>query len=210
MRMMPIDDFLEQTDGSRGGGPDTRVYDWARIVKEGRAARAAADGGAWRIGTLAGMVERRYASGALKRFAQEIGESLGSVRRFRWVAQSYNDGDRARFPGLSFSHFQAVCALDDRLVWLERAHRGGWSVDRLGLESRTRVAKPDVERVRRPVETATRSITRLMETFDDRVLAKAAKAGMLEAVDELAKQVAVLRARLEQASAKRLRSVRAR
>ena len=83
MRVMQIDDFLELTEGS---GSDARSYDWARLVKEGQAARKAADGGAWRIGDLAALLERRYASGALKRFAEEIGESLGSVRRFRWVA----------------------------------------------------------------------------------------------------------------------------
>ena len=35
MRVMPIDDFLELTEGS---GSDTRAYDWARLVKEGQAA----------------------------------------------------------------------------------------------------------------------------------------------------------------------------
>src|SRR5260221_12442643 len=118
MRVMPIDDFLELTEGS---GSDARSYDWARLIKEGQAARKATDGGAWRIGDLAALVEHRYASGALKRFAEEIGESLGSVRRFRWGPGAYDQSARERF-SLSFSHFQAAASFDDRTTWLERAH----------------------------------------------------------------------------------------
>src|SRR5439155_12047174 len=138
MRVMPIDDFLELTEGS---GSDSSVYDWARLIKEGRAARGAADGGAWRIGDLAALVERRYASGALKRFAEEICESLGTVRRLRWVAGAYDEAARARYT-LSFSHFQAVASFPDRATWLERAQRGGWSVERLVTTARGANATP--------------------------------------------------------------------
>ena len=39
MRVMQIDDFLELTQSS---GSDAHSYDWARLIKEGRAARTAA------------------------------------------------------------------------------------------------------------------------------------------------------------------------
>jgi hypothetical protein len=193
MRVMPIDDFLELTESS---GSDARAYDWSRLIKEGLAARKAADGGAWRIGDLAALVEHRYASGALKRFAEEIGESLGTVRRLRWVAGAYDDSARSRF-SLSFSHFQAVASLPDRATWLERAQRGGWSVDRLSTTARGVNATPQPPHValRTSVEAASKKISSLNEA-DDRILAKAVRAGLADAVEELAGQVERLRARL--------------
>ena len=193
MRVMPIDDFLELNEGS---GSDARTYDWTRLIKEGRAARTAADGGAWRIGDLAALVELRYASGALKRFAEEIGESLGTVRRLRWVAGAYDDSVRARF-SLSFSHFQAVASFADRATWLERAQRGGWSVDRLATTARGTNATPQPPHValRSSVEAASKRISALTEA-DDRIIAKAVRAGLADAVDELAAHVERLRARL--------------
>ena len=190
MRVMQIDDFLELTEGS---GSDARSYDWARLVKEGRAARKAADGGSWRIGDLAALVEHRYASGALKRFADEIGESLGSVRRFRWVAGAYDETMRQRF-SLSFSHFQAVASLDDRTTWLERAQRGGWSVDRLATTARGANASPPAPHVAK--SSLLRAGVSSLNEADDRLLAKAVRAGLADAVEELATQVERLTARL--------------
>ena len=192
MRVMQIDDFLEMSE-SAGSGANT--YDWARLIREGKAARRAADGGAWRIGDLASLVERRYASGALKRFAEEIGESLGTVRRYRWVAESYDESARARF-SLSFSHFQAVASLSDRAIWLERAQRGAWSVDRLTSTARGKADRPAPHTaLRTSVETTTKKIAALAET-DDRVFNKAVRAGLADAIEELATQVERLRARL--------------
>jgi hypothetical protein len=196
MRVMQIDDFLELTEGSGSGA---RAYDWARLVKEGKAARKAADGGAWRIGDLAGLVEHRYASGALKRFAEEIGESLGTVRRFRWVAAAYDEATRLRF-SLSFSHFQAVASFDDRQTWLERAQRGAWSVDRLTTTARGANADPEPPHLayKSSVEAVAKKISSLNEA-DDRLLAKAVRAGLGDAVEELTAQVERLRARLRKA-----------
>ena len=127
MRAIPIDNFFEGFEGKRALAAEEAVneasFDWGRIVAEGRAARAAADGASWRIGHLALLVERRYASGALQKFAEAIGESYGTVRRYRWVAKAYDADIRLRHPGLSFSHFQAVAGLPDRLPWLQRASR---------------------------------------------------------------------------------------
>jgi hypothetical protein len=196
MRVMPIDDFLEMTgEGSEELG--SRSYDWARLIREGRAARQASDGGTWRIGLLAAMVERRYASGALKRFADEIGESLSSVRRFRWVAGAYDERARARFSDLSFSHFQAVASLSDRLTWLERSQRGRWSVDRLATTARATDRTPPAahETLRSQIDAAAKKLAVLADT-DERTLGRAARAGLADAVEELASQVERLRARL--------------
>jgi hypothetical protein len=199
MRAIPIDRFLDPDDA--GGG---RSLDWRTLVSEARAARRAADGGFWRIGDLAQLVERRYASGALKRFAEEIGDTVGTVRRLRWVAGTFDPAGRARFPELSFSHFQAVASLEDRLVWLERAQRGGWSVDRLVTQTRTGRARIfPAERYRRPVDAAARSVARLAR-MKDRELARAARAGLGDAVDELAAEVGRLRARLQRVGRVRL------
>jgi hypothetical protein len=204
MRTIPIDHFLDSDEGAHGAGKS--MVDWRRLVADGRAARAAADGGSWRIGDLALLVERRYATGALKRFAQEIGESHGSVRRFRWVAGAYDAAARARFADLSFSHFQTVASLDDRMLWLERASRGSWSVDRLTDQSRFGAGKTGDDRLVRPVATAARSLERLIENADDREFARAARAGLAEAVDELAGQIERLRARLRRADRRRRRA----
>lgn len=200
MRAIPIDRFLEN-DEQQGGGA---AYDWRRLVAEGRAARKAADGGSWRIGDLASMVERRYRSGALKRFAEEIGESLGSVRRFRWVAEAYDARARAAFPDLSFSHFQAVAALEDRIIWLGRAHHGTWSVDRLTTQSRDgEDASSSAEvRLRRPIDSAMKQLSKLMDV-DDRDLITAARHGLVDAVEELVQQVEALREKVRKASTRR-------
>ncbi len=205
MRVMHIDEFLEASDERPLEG-DPRLLDWARIVREGRAARAAADGGAWRIGDLANLVERRYRSGALKRFADEIGESVGTVRRFRWVSASYDQTSRGRFAELSFSHFQAVAALPDRLVWLDRATHGQWSVDRLSQTSRATngpAASPHMV-LAKPMASLSLRLTKLMEGTD-RDLAAAAREGLLDNVDDLARTLEEVRARVQDATSKRAR-----
>jgi len=203
MRVMQIDDFLEHSEQ----GLDPKQFDWARIVREGRAARAAADGGSWRIGDLANLVERRYRSGALKRFADEIGESVGTVRRFRWVSATYDQTARGRFADLSFSHFQAVAALTDRMVWLERATIGRWSVDRLAHTSRagngSAALSPHMA-LAKPMTSLAARLAKLTQA-SDRELAKAAREGLLDSVEELAASIEAVRARLNDAATKRAR-----
>ncbi len=207
MRAIPIDSFFEDLEGRRVVGAHEAVnaasFDWGRIVAEGLAARSAADGGCWRIGHLALLVERRYASGALQRFAEAIGESYGTVRRYRWVAKAYDADVRLRLPNLSFSHFQAVAGLPDRLTWLQRATRGRWSVDRLTRESRsavapTRGAPPELERVRSTIGELRRSLTAAVK-LGDAALTAAGSEGLGEALDELSRDIDRLRERLRRA-----------
>lgn len=202
MRSIPIDAFLEEEEGRRGldaapGPASFRGRNWGSLVAEGRSARTGADRGRWRIGQLALVVEKRYRGAMLRRFAEEIGESYASVRRYRWVVGRYEAGVRFRFPNLSFSHFQAVAGIPDRRRWLERADRGGWSVDRLTRESRVSRARPDpADRFRRPVTAAARMLAELSELDDDSI----AEAGWLSpALDDLAVEVERLRARVRAA-----------
>ena len=211
MRAIPIDNFFEGFEGNRGLAPEEAVneasFDWGRIVAEGRAARAAADGASWRIGHLALLVERRYASGALQKFAEAIGEAYGTVRRYRWVAKAYDVDIRLRHPSLSFSHFQAVAGLPDRLSWLQRASRGSWSVDRMTRESRTGAAgaKParsrarDLGALRTSIEGLRRSISSA-SSLDDAAIAGEGKAWLVEALDDLLVEVEQLKERVRRAT----------
>src|SRR5437763_85790 len=118
----------------------SRGPDWGRLVAEGRAARASADAGRWRIGHLASLVAKQYGGRSLQAFADDIGETYPTVRRYRWVFTRYEPTVRFRFQQLSFSHFQAVAGLPDRTKWLERADSGCWSVAELARQSRVAAA----------------------------------------------------------------------
>ena len=98
---------------------DPRGPKWGRLVAEGRQARGAADAGRWRIGHLASLVAKQYGSRSLQQFADDIGETYSTVRRYRWVYKAYDPSVRFRFQQLSFSHFQVVAGLPDRVKWLE-------------------------------------------------------------------------------------------
>ena len=209
MRAIPIDSFFEDLEGRRVVGADEAVnaasFDWGRIVAEGLAARSAADGGCWRIGHLALLIERRYASGALQRFAEAIGESYGTVRRYRWVAKAYDADVRLRLPNLSFSHFQTVAGFPDRLSWLQRASRGRWSVDRLTREARA-AGKPtahagpkELERIRSTIASLRRSLTHA-DSLDDVSLASAGKKWLVAELDDLARELEQIRERVRRAT----------
>ena len=211
VRAIPIDSFFEDLEGKRPIKPEEAVsdasFDWGRIVAEGLAARAAADGGSWRIGHLALLVERRYASGALQKFAEAIGESYGTVRRYRWVAKAYDVDIRLRHPNLSFSHFQSVAGLPDRLSWLQRASRGSWSVDRLTRESRnsTPTATPGRNRTRdlSALRTSIRGLRRSLSSAgsaDDASLAGEGREWLIGALDDLILEVEKLRDRVRRAT----------
>ena len=205
MRAIPIDDFFEDLE-DRGSSGTTSAYDWRRIVAEARAARGAMDGGKWRIGLLALLVERRYASGALQRFADEIGESYGTVRRYRWVAKSFDPSTRTRFADLSFSHFQAVAGLPDKIAWLQRAERGSWSVDRLMRESRTTTDAKPATRATDPLPALRRSLDGVRQwieptsLLDDVALGEAGRDWLADELDTLAESIGRLRERVHRAT----------
>lgn len=215
MRAIPIDRFLETVELRRSEEPPETIpaadaAAWSRIVDEGRRARARADGGRWRIGQLASMVVRRYRSRALERFAAEIGETHATVRRLRWVATRYEPDARLRFARLSFSHFQAVAGRPDRLAWLARANREGWTVERLVRERRLAEARggalrdtprPDLERRLRPRLAAARRSLAELATLDARAIRACAEAWLPGELDEIERAVGQVRRRLRGAGA---------
>src|SRR5207237_136630 len=83
-------------------------------------------------------------------------------------------------------HFQAVASLDDSTTWLERAQRGGWSVDRLASTARGANTSPPAPHVafKASVEAVAKKVSSLNEA-DDRLLARAVRAGLADAVEEL-------------------------
>jgi hypothetical protein len=177
---------------------DPRGPNWGRLVAEGRAARGAADAGRWRIGHLASLVVKQYGARSVQGFAEDIGESYSTVRRYRWVYKSYEPSIRFRFQQLSFSHFQAVAGLPDRVKWLEQAETGCWSVDRLTEESRSAGGRPSKRTLRdrraRTIRDADAEL-QCIAAFGDAEIKRAS--GWLEPLlDELADSMELVRQRL--------------
>jgi hypothetical protein len=198
LRAIPVDTYLESAEEERSAAARTSTpSSWSGIVAAGRAARTAADGGAWRIGQLAMLVERHYRSGALRRFAEEIGEAYSSVRRYFWVVGRYPAEARARFSSLSFSHFQVVAGMSDRLNWLQRAERGHWSVERTVRESRGAKGIPtrSLATLQRPIESLARRLADLHEA-DGRALSKVERQTLARALTQLGAEVERALARL--------------
>jgi hypothetical protein len=178
------------------GKDDLRGPNWGRLVAEGRQARGAADAGRWRIGHLASLVAKQYGSRSLQQFADDIGETYSTVRRYRWVYKAYDPSVRFRFQQLSFSHFQVVAGLPDRVKWLGRAESGCWSVDQLALESRG-VAGASARPAPRRGETirdAGAELRRLAE-IDDAGIEKASR-WLEPLLDDLTDSIEALRTRL--------------
>jgi hypothetical protein len=183
---------------------DPRGPNWGRLVAEGRQARGAADAGRWRIGHLAGLVAKQYGSRSLQQFAEDIGETYSTVRRYRWVYRAYDPSIRFRFQQLSFSHFQVVAGLPDRVKWLGRAESGCWSVDQLAMESRGVAAIPARSTPRRgkSIRDAEAELRRLAE-FDDTDIAKASR-WLEPLLDELTESIDAIRSRLRKVKSVRV------
>lgn len=90
----------------------------------------------WAIARLLADAERNLGDvGSVWSLAGERGMTLATIRRRVWVANTWDDATVQTYPGLSFSHFEAVTAR-----WLERqdaedmlsqAEAGKLSVDEL-------------------------------------------------------------------------------
>ena len=185
---------------------DSRGPNWGRLVAEGRQARGAADAGRWRIGHLASLVAKQYGSGSLQQFADDIGESYATVRRYRWVHTRYEPTVRFRFQRLSFSHFQAVAGLPDGVDWLQRAESGCWSVDELVRESRgTAIGKSRHASAsgRRAALREARAHLNRLAALGDHELSKATS-WLEPMLDDLAEEIETLRDRIRSVNGVRL------
>jgi hypothetical protein len=197
----------------RGNGTSKKgtpaALNWGRLVAEGRAARSGADAGRWRIGHLATLVAKQYGARSLQNFADDIGESYSTVRRYRWVATRYEPTVRFRFQQLSFSHFQAVAGLPDREKWLARAEHGCWSVDELVRQSRpsaepARASKgSDRQAEARAVVSDARAQLRRIRSLGDAEIAKASS-WLEPLLDDLTAEIDRVRNRVQSVRGVRL------
>jgi hypothetical protein len=196
-----------QQEVPRGGAKARRLHDdargpnWGRLVAEGRQARGAADAGRWRIGHLARLVVKQYGARSVQQFAEDIGETYATVRRYRWVYKSYDPSVRFRYQQLSFSHFQAVAGLPDRAKWLARAEHGCWSVDQLTSESRGIATSASGPRDRQDaaIRRAGDELRRVAD-LDDAAIAKASR-WLDPLLDDLTDSIQLVRRRLRKVRA---------
>lgn len=113
---------------------------WKKLVNEGIEARQRQDGAQWDLGDLALKVEKRYGKDTLGKYADEIGVDENTLEWYRYVSSKYQKLDRSNF-SLSWTHFKVVASREDRLDWLKKAEKEGWSVRRLEEEVK-KVSKP--------------------------------------------------------------------
>jgi hypothetical protein len=151
-------------------------------------------------------VAKQYGARSLQAFSDDIGETYATVRRYRWVCTRYEPTVRFRFQQLSYSHFQAVAGLPDRVRWLERAESGCWSVDELARQSRPTSPARAARRTppsdpRTPIREARTHLKRLARLGNEEI----ARATWLEPMlDDLSREIDRVRARI--ASASKVRS----
>lgn len=86
----------------------------------------------WWWGDLANAREKTY--GSLKKLAEKYGKSYGAIRECQRVAGAYKLS--MRIDSLSFNHHQIAVALPDRLKWLAKANKEGWSTAELAKQIR--------------------------------------------------------------------------
>lgn len=67
------------------------MNDWSSLVKEGKEAVNALGESKWQLGDLARKVETKHGEQSLQTFADEVGVSYDSLRRYRDVAKAYPD-----------------------------------------------------------------------------------------------------------------------
>jgi HPt (histidine-containing phosphotransfer) domain-containing protein len=83
----------------------------------------------WALGDLALEFGTYYGEHSLPVFAKAIKLPAAAVRDCRRVAGAFQNVERST--NLSWSHHRIIAEQDDRLEWLLRSERNGWSVQRL-------------------------------------------------------------------------------
>jgi len=104
----------------------------------------------WFRGDIACRLEVTYGKSGLKKFAREVGESIGSIEHYRRVARAFPVGKRNW--NLTWTHYLLASLTDsfkkrdnkffggDRFQWIEKAHDRGWSTTRLQEEIKKKKA----------------------------------------------------------------------
>jgi hypothetical protein len=111
----------------------------------------------WFKGDIANRVAVVHGEGSLRKFAQEVGESLRTVEHYRRVSRAFTGNDRLL--NLSWTHYLIASFSDsykkgegkfdgtDRLKWIEKANDEGWSTTRLVAEIKKAGAIADKQSV---------------------------------------------------------------
>lgn len=86
----------------------------------------------WWWGDLANAREKSY--GSLKVLAEKYGKRMGSIAECQRVSKAYEVS--MRIESLSFNHHQIAAALPDRMTWLRRAEKEGWTTAELAKQIR--------------------------------------------------------------------------
>jgi len=140
---------------------------WEDLVLAGLDAVHRFDGIQWELGDLALQVETHHGEHSLERYAKQIGVEYRTLDDYRRVAKAFGFPDRSG--NLSWTHHQRVAARPDRLEWLARATKHGWSTSKFQDEVRladnpsvptnlVQQLKQEVTAGTTPVEAATDAI----------------------------------------------------
>jgi hypothetical protein len=129
---------------------DLGLEDWKRI---GRQIFAITDASAWWLGDWLVYGQNRYPE-RYQRAVEETGLDYQTLRNYAWVARKFEPS--ARHEGLSIQHHVEVAALPpaEREEWLSRAHRLGWSRNRLRQHLRASRAAGSAAEHPAPEETS--------------------------------------------------------
>lgn len=115
------------------------VLTWDEGVQMGIMFRQGRDMNSWDLGWLC-LYLNKDDDQSLVLFATAIGESVGTMKRLRWVASGFLPETVELFPTLSFSHFEVVRHMIgkrdgqgdiDAMSLLEQAADNNWSVEAL-------------------------------------------------------------------------------
>jgi hypothetical protein len=87
----------------------------------------------WSVADEALAAKRRGRHG-LAEFAHEHGIARSTARRWAWVAEAYPPSQRV-MANLTYSHFEAVARMPNRVEMLRRASAERWSVSRLKTDA---------------------------------------------------------------------------
>lgn len=80
----------------------------------------------WERADIALQVETIYGLATLDKFAELTGDSLSTIKTYRWVAKRFPT--ETRNLNVSFRHHQVLAAMEDRQLWLKRAEAEKLSV----------------------------------------------------------------------------------
>ncbi len=94
-------------------------------VIRGLEARQAGDATSWELGDLASGVETAWGEEKLQTYADDIGVAYNSLRAYRQVAEAYEKD--IRMSNLGWHLHQVVASRSNRVQWLQKADKGGWT-----------------------------------------------------------------------------------